>query len=420
MVVESDHSNLILVEQVLLKSGDYVISTFENAYKALESLSENLPDLVISALMMPGINGIEFCKQLKNDNRFSSIPFIILSAENDRKNLIAGLEAGAIDYIPKPFNINTFLPKISNILRQAKRKEDPFSVLIVDPSPMFLNVTKHKLLKAGFSVTIARTAEKAIERVHTKIYNLIISSIELSGMDGLKFCKHLKESVFKEIPFVIFSGKISENLLKNGLAVGVNDFWEKTISPSGLLAKVNAISRQYDASMYIKIGLKGNLSDMQVMELVQMIGMNKKSGILSIVGNNQEGHIHFNGGEVTNASTLMYDGEPAFLSLMTLGIQGKFYFLPTGNETDTVITKGSFELLMEGAKLLDDIGRIKEEVIQLTGKKIDGLEKTEAAFLSYVDGKTTFAKLIESTNVEPYHGFEILTKLINEDIVKSP
>ncbi|MDH3974077.1 MAG: response regulator [Deltaproteobacteria bacterium] len=419
MVVDDDKRLLKLLNKAL-ELANYNVSTFESAKSAFKSLDESIPDLIISDLMMPGISGIEFCKMCKADKRVANTPFIILTAFNDKKFLISGLDAGATDYLVKPINFKVFLPKIAAILKQVNTTATLFSVLLVDSSPVLLNVTKRKLLEAGFFVTTANRADDAIECIHTRIYNLIISGVELKGMDGLHFCKHLKGSVFKETPFVLFTGKISNELLEKGVAAGVNDFWEKTVSPEGLVAKVKAVARQHDFSKDFQGGLEGHLTDMSSLELIQTIGINKKTGILSLIGPDLEGHIHFCDGNITDAATAKSKGESAFFSLITLASHGSFHFIPTECEKDIVIKEGFQGLLMEGAKLLDDMGRILGQAIIATEKKPKDIDKEEETFFSHIDGKQTFEIIIGKSCVEPYRGFEILKNLVSEGFVHSP
>ena len=420
-IVDDDALLLKMLKKALVIA-NYNVSTYESAESALESLDNDLPDLIISDLMMPGMNGIEFCKRSKVDSRIADTPFILLTAFDAKEHLIAGLEAGAVDYLIKPINFKAFLPKIAGILEQANTSGTLFSVLLVDSSPMLLNVTKRKLSEAGFFVTTANNANDAKECIHTRIYNLIISGVELKGTDGLDFCKYLKGSVFKETPFMLFTGKISDEILEKGVAAGVNDFWEKTVSPEGLVAKVKAVARQHDFSKDFQGGMEGYLSDMNSIELIQTIGMNRKTGILSLIGPSLEGHIHFKEGDITDAATSKSRGKSAFFSLVTLDSNGSFHFIPTEDDTDIVIKDGFQGLLMKGAKIMDDIGRISGKTLKLTGKKPKkiNIDKEEETFFSHVDGTQTFEEIIEESHVEPYRGFEILTSLISEGLIKSP
>lgn len=422
MVVDDDNSTLELLN-VALQDAGYFVSTFEQAESALDSLDLCMPDLVISDLMMPKIDGIEFCKLFKSDEKTANIPFLFLTAFGEKKHMIACLEAGAVDFIHKPVNLNRLLPKISTLLNQVIRRETVFSILLVDSSPMLLKVTKRKLSAAGFLVTTTRKAEEAIELTHTRIYNLIISGVELSGMDGVDFCKLIKTSHIKDTPFVIFSGNVSEELIDKGIAAGVNDYWDKSISPEGLAAKVKAIARQNKFSIDFKGGMEGGLSEMNALELIQMIGMNRKTGILSLIGSSLEGHIHFNEGDVIDATTQMSVKERAFYNLITLGSEGVFHFIPTEKDSDVIITaelQGLQGLLMEGAKILDDINRIRNKAILLTDKEFNEKDIAEAQFLSLIDRERTFDTILKEAKVEPYEGFSQLMSLVEQGLVKRP
>jgi DNA-binding response OmpR family regulator len=78
---------------------------------------EVVPDLVISDIMMPGLDGYELCRVLKKDLRTSHIPIVLLTAKASEESIIRGLETGADDYIIKPFNLNILRVRVENLLR---------------------------------------------------------------------------------------------------------------------------------------------------------------------------------------------------------------------------------------------------------------------------------------------------------------
>ena len=78
----------------------------DNAQQGIETAIEEQPDLILLDVMMPGIDGYEACKRLKDDNRTSAIPIIFVSAKDLASEKITGLKLGAIDYIAKPFIVS--------------------------------------------------------------------------------------------------------------------------------------------------------------------------------------------------------------------------------------------------------------------------------------------------------------------------
>lgn len=228
-----------------------------------------------------------------------------------------------------------------------KKKGTSFSVLVVESSPMLLNVTKRNLSGAGFFVVTTSNVDEAIEHMHTRLYNLIISGVELKGMDGVEFCKYVRKSAFKETPFVLFSGKISEEVFEKGLEVGVNYMLEKSLSPEGLTSEVKSIAMQHEFAKGLKCSMAGNLKELNTIELVNKLINDMETGILSIINPALEGHIHFTKGKIIDAFTIKGRGKTAFFSLISADKDGEYHFIPTKNKTDITITEDSHSLLTE-------------------------------------------------------------------------
>jgi len=109
----------------LLKA-DFQIAEAENGEEAIALAKEKMPDLVLSDIMMPGMDGIEFCHRLKTDWQTSHIPIILLTAKALSDDKVAGLETGADDYITKPFNFAELVARIKNLIEQRRRLREKF------------------------------------------------------------------------------------------------------------------------------------------------------------------------------------------------------------------------------------------------------------------------------------------------------
>lgn len=110
----------------LLKS-DYSVLLADSGESGIEVTKNDLPDLIISDVMMPGMDGFEFCKRLKSDWKTSHIPVILLTAKVDHQSKLDGLGLGADDYITKPFEQKELLIRVKNLIEQRKLLREKFS-----------------------------------------------------------------------------------------------------------------------------------------------------------------------------------------------------------------------------------------------------------------------------------------------------
>jgi signal transduction histidine kinase/DNA-binding response OmpR family regulator len=120
----------------------YKIITASNGEEGFQIASSQLPDIIISDVMMPVMDGFEFCTKIKNDPATSHIAFIILSAKANYESKMTGLESGADDYLIKPFSVDELLSRIKNLLQhQSKLREyNHQQLLSEDPLPAFPEV----------------------------------------------------------------------------------------------------------------------------------------------------------------------------------------------------------------------------------------------------------------------------------------
>jgi YesN/AraC family two-component response regulator len=133
--IEKGDNPLLLIVEDNLDVRKYIVEILGDVYKIVEACDgedgltksfEEIPDLIISDIMMPKTDGIRLCKALKADSRTSHIPLILLTAKTTLKEKIEGLEIGADDYIMKPFEAQELQARIKNLLDQRKRIHEHF------------------------------------------------------------------------------------------------------------------------------------------------------------------------------------------------------------------------------------------------------------------------------------------------------
>ncbi|RMD45308.1 MAG: DNA-binding response regulator, partial [Aquificota bacterium] len=119
-IVEDDEDINELLVYNLQKEG-FSVKSFYNSIDALKEIKTDKPDILLLDIMLPDIDGLEFCKILKSDKELSDIPIIMLTAKSTEIDKIVGLELGADDYITKPFSMRELIARIRAVLRRHKR-----------------------------------------------------------------------------------------------------------------------------------------------------------------------------------------------------------------------------------------------------------------------------------------------------------
>lgn len=138
LVVDDEKDIVELVGYNLTRNGYHVL-TVMTGEDALNRARTDMPDLLILDLMLPGIDGLDVCRILKNDPKTAHLPVIMLTAKGDEADVVTGLELGADDYITKPFSPRILLARVKAVIRKSTRSvESEDSIikrgeLVIDP-----------------------------------------------------------------------------------------------------------------------------------------------------------------------------------------------------------------------------------------------------------------------------------------------
>ena len=146
-IIEDEEDIRHLVCYNLEKEG-YSVSSYESGERGLNGIKNDPPDLVLLDLMLPGIDGMEVCRRLKQDAATRDIPVIIISAKGEESDIITGLERGADDYLSKPFSPKILLARIRTILRRVNQPL-PHEDDIIQIDELVLNPGKFSATLSG-------------------------------------------------------------------------------------------------------------------------------------------------------------------------------------------------------------------------------------------------------------------------------
>ncbi len=155
LIVEDDRDISELVRYNLEREGYDVSALFEGG-DAFDHALKRKPDLIILDLMLPGTDGMEICRLLKNEEGTKNIPVIMLTAKGEESDVVVGLQMGADDYMTKPFSPKVLTARVKAILRRGALSCAAVGSQDRQYGDLALDIPKHKVIYAG--KTIALTA----------------------------------------------------------------------------------------------------------------------------------------------------------------------------------------------------------------------------------------------------------------------
>ena len=223
LIVEDNSDVRTLLKQTFEEQ--YNILTAKNGQIGIELALEHIPDIIISDIMMPVKDGIALTNELKNDERTSHIPIILLTAKAGEDNEIKGIQTGADDYITKPFSTKILTTKVSKLIEIRKKLQDHYSQeLVLIPKNIAVNtiderflekvqtVLDEKLIESNFSI---EDFSKAVGMSRMQLHR------KLKALTGLSASDFIRSQRLKLAAALL--KKTDSNMSQVGYTVGFND-----------------------------------------------------------------------------------------------------------------------------------------------------------------------------------------------------
>ncbi len=148
LVVDDEDDLLELVNYNLTKEG-YDVACVGSGEEALKAVRRELPDLIVLDLMLPAVDGLEVCRRLKADARTRDVPIIMLTAKSEERDMIAGLDRGADDYIAKPFSPRVLTARIKALLRRRDAAKEAEAEITIEAHELSIHPGRHEVTLAG-------------------------------------------------------------------------------------------------------------------------------------------------------------------------------------------------------------------------------------------------------------------------------
>lgn len=159
-IVDDEEDIVELVSHHLKREG-FKVKEFHNGRDFLSYIESVQPDLAVLDIMLPGIDGLEICRILKNKNATSSIPIIMLTAKASEADIVVGLELGADDYIVKPFSPRELVARVKTVLRRTGAPEEIGNFIKI--GPVVVNTEKYEVTVDNNKLNLTTTEFKILE-----------------------------------------------------------------------------------------------------------------------------------------------------------------------------------------------------------------------------------------------------------------
>ena len=152
LIVEDDRDIAELVARYLDKAG-FITERAASGREALQTIAVRPPGLMVLDLMLPHVDGLEVCRQVRASQSTAAIPIIMLTARAEESERIVGLELGADDYLAKPFSPNELVARVRALLRRAQRGTGPVTKTLAY-GPISVDTERHVVSSGGTDVTL--------------------------------------------------------------------------------------------------------------------------------------------------------------------------------------------------------------------------------------------------------------------------
>ena len=146
-----------------LENEGFIVEAFSNGEDFLSSVDKNKPNLVILDLMLPGVSGLDVCRELRSNDNYDGIGIVMLTAKSEEIDRIVGFELGADDYVTKPFSVRELILRVKVLLK--KRIDDGANEQILEFGPILMNLDAHDVSIDGKTVNLTALEFKLLKHL---------------------------------------------------------------------------------------------------------------------------------------------------------------------------------------------------------------------------------------------------------------
>jgi CheY-like chemotaxis protein len=307
------------------------------------------------------------------------------------------------------------------------------SILAVDDSPVITEMIRDSFEAEGYKVMVAEDGAEALRMALSHHPDIIIADIAMPGMDGWELCSQIRHNPFTSfIPFIFLTSRNEVPDRIRGLQMGADDYLTKPFEMDELIARVHLIfqrMRKTQESMLLRSPrtLSGSTKEMALPDLLQMFGLNQKTGLLRISKLGlPPGRIAFESGKIIKAELKPARGEKALYRLLKWE-DAQFDVEPLlSRDHDPGLPKSAEEILMEGARQIDEMAELDKQ-LDLSGKKLriasrppeSELSPREADLLKAVQASPDLAEVMDALSATDFEVYRMIAYFMRKGVISA-
>jgi CheY-like chemotaxis protein len=303
------------------------------------------------------------------------------------------------------------------------------TILVVDDSSTVRKLLKGELTKRGYLVLSAEDGEEGLATAIDTAPNLIISDINMPGMDGWEFCWHVrKHEDLRSIPFVFLSDRDEISDRVRGLEIGAEDYITKPFQVDDLIGRMEVVmSRTVKPAEgpNLESSLAGQLNTFNLPDLLQNINMLGKSGVLEIK-RDEVAKVYIQKGEVINADAGAVSGKKAFFRILTWK-EGTFTFRECVPNAPSVFQENTIKLILNALKQEDEISKLRRGLprdedpllINFNDSFFSyNFDQKTRDFLELVQKHRALRQIVDASPLEDLKVYKALSLLLSADVLR--
>lgn len=240
-LVEPSPTQRLIISQLLQSCGIEVITCLNSGSEMLEHLQHSVPDLIISAMYLPDMTGVDLIHAIREDSASYEMAFLLISSETNIKYLEPIRQAGAIAILPKPFTRKELDMALTSTLDYLQPQKadlehmdiEDLQILLVDDSEFSRKYIARVLNNIGIErITCATDGKQALQLFKQQYFDLVVTDFNMPEMDGLQLVQAIRsENQVSPVPVLMVTSEQNQNRLAAVEKAGVSAILDKPFEP---------------------------------------------------------------------------------------------------------------------------------------------------------------------------------------------